>query len=456
MENMKYFCRSICLFALYFLFVSVNSSAEIKTRAVEKTDIKKIEPVTKEEIIKTIERSTNTVTGELDQGLLSKLIGKMAINTKWGPLVLFPVADSNKDLGPSYGVMPVMAIKRKQEGQIKSVIVPSITYNHNVGGTFTYRQYFFPDEKRYLILRASKSVKVEEEYMAYYYTPDLFSSGIRFSFEPKHWVSGKPSFYGIGIDTKSSARANYALDITGEETIIDFPIFKPFYINLTNSLFLNKVVPGPVNSGELKRLYPQFYDIAKRDSLFHLNRLALVYDDTDHLYLPTIGTYATASVTYSNKALGSDYEYRTYAFQLKQYYNYKEEGKFITAIHYLLQYQRGEDLPFYAMIKMGESTGLRSVGDGRYTDRGKFLLTFEERISLSRTPFLNFINEIEIAPFLDIGTVFDKPSNFSRKKLRYAPGISARLVIRPQLVGTVEFAFGNEGANAIVRVGYPF
>ena len=162
------------------------------------------------------------------------------------------------------------------------------------------------------------------------------------------------------------------------------------------------------------------------------------------------------SATYSNKKLGSDYEYRTYSMQLKSYYNYKEESRLITALHCLLQFQRGNDVPFYAMVKLGESTGLRSVGDGRYTSRGKLMMTVEERIRLSRSPLFSFINEFEFAPFLDFGEVFERPSDFRLADLVFAPGVSARLVIRPQFVATVDIAFGKEGSNTLVKVGYPF
>ena len=128
----------------------------------------------------------------------------------------------------------------------------------------------------------------------------------------------------------------------------------------------------------------------------------------------------------------------------------------MTAIHYLLQFQRGETPPFYAMPQLGESTGLRMAGDGRFTGRGKFVFNIEERITLSKSPFYKFISEMEIAPFLDVGTVFDKYSEFTAKDLKYGPGVSARLVIRPQLVATVDLAYGSEGTNAIIKIGYPF
>ncbi|HOW90237.1 MAG TPA: BamA/TamA family outer membrane protein, partial [Elusimicrobiales bacterium] len=287
--------------------------------------------------------------------------------------------------------------------------------------------------------------------------PNLLGSGIRLSWEPKLWVTGKPSFYGVGIGARRSSKANYSLHMTGEELIADLPIFGHFYFNLTHSFFVKKISEGPVeDTAQVSERFPDLYRDATTPRDFHSNRFSLVYDRTDHLYLPRVGTYASASALYSNRKLGSDYEYRTYAFQVKSYYNYKEEGRFITAVHGLLQFQRGAELPFYAMPQLGEGTGLRMAGDGRFTDRGKMVLTVEERITLSRTPFFRFISETEIAPFLDIGTVFPKPSDFSAGKLKYGPGISARLVIRPQLVATMDFASGSEGSNAIIKVGYPF
>jgi hypothetical protein len=413
--------------------------------------VKPAEPKTKEEILKTVEQPLPP-----KEGLLGKVLHAITIETSRGPIIPFPVADSSKDLGPSAGVMPVIALKKKRTGEIKSVLVPSVTYNKNLRTTLTYRHYIFPDDKRYFILRASKSERVERELMAYYYTPGFLSSDVRLSLEAKHWVTGKPSFYGYGINSEHGDKANYALQTTGEEVIADIPLVKNVYFNFNHSYSDKRIGIGPVDSGQVASRFPADYAVASEMKTYHTNRFSVVYDDTDHPFLPKIGTYASASVLYSNKKLGSDYEYRTYALQVKNYYNYKEEGRYVTAVHYLLQFQKGDRLPFYALPQLGESTGLRMTGDGRFTDRGKFVFTIEERITLSKTPFYKFISETEIAPFLDVGTVFPKVSAFRARDLKYGPGVSARLVIRPQLVATVDFAYGSEGTNAIIKIGYPF
>ncbi|MBU2575078.1 MAG: outer membrane protein assembly factor [Elusimicrobia bacterium] len=417
-----------------------------------KEEIIKPEPKTQEEIL----TSLKTPATAYQENLLSRILTAMAVKTANGPVILFPVADSNKDMGPSYGIMPIIPLRDKNTKLIKSVIVPSANYNRYLGASLTYRHYIFPDEKRFFILRASLSHEVEREFIIYYYTPRLFGTDIRLSVEAKNWITGKPSFYGYGARSAIKDRANYALNMTGEEFIIDFPVIKHLFLNLNHSYYFKKISDGPVDTMRVSGRFPADYAVASKRKDFINNRFSLVYDDTDHPFLPKIGTYAGAAVTYSNKRLGSDFNYRTYSFQLKHYYNHKEEGRFVTAVHYLLQFQRGDELPFYATAQLGESTGLRMAGDGRFVDRGKLVFNIEERITLTRSPFMKFISETEIAPFLDVGTVFAKPSDFRARKLKYSPGFAVRIVIRPQVVGTGEFAFGSEGTNAIIKVGYPF
>lgn len=448
-----FFLLALCASGLYCQPPDAAKKKKLLKNGKLKDEVVKQAPKTKAEIVKPLE-ITETAPKE---NTLARALGAITINTASGPIIPFPVVDSNKDMGVSFGIMPIMAIRGNGEKKtIKAVLAPSATYNKNLKTTLTYRHYIFPDEKRLFLLRASYSQKVEKEFIVYYYTPQAWGSDIRISAEAKNWVTGKPSFYGTGIESSQNDKANYALNMTGEEFTVDLPLINHLFFNFNHAYYLKRIADGPQENGQVSGLFPAFFNQASREREFLTNRIALVYDDTDHPFLPKIGTYATASVSYSAKRLASDFNYRTYAFQLKHYYNYKEEGKYVTAIHYLVQFTRGDDLPFYALPQLGESTGLRMAGDGRFTDRGKFVFTIEERITLSRSPFMKFISESEIAPFLDVGTVFPKPSDFRARSLKYSPGISARIVIRPQVVGTLDFAFGSEGTNAIIKVGYPF
>lgn len=413
-----------------------------------------IEPRTRKAILKPLEPRPPKKDG---RSLFDKVLSSLVIPLERGPMLLLPVLDSSKDLGPNYGIMPIWALRDKSNQVIRSVMAPSVNRNRYLDNTYTYRHYIFPNDKKLIVVRGSYSERVQREAFFHYFNPEFMGTRFRINAEARHWVNGKASFYGYGPRSSKSSQASYALNMTGEEFTVDFPLPRDFYLDFTHSYYSYKVGRGPVTTiPQTSEAFPVEFAIASQEHKFINHRLALIFDDTDHPILPRIGTYASLSAQASMRALGSDFDYRVYSAELKHYYNYKEEGKYITAVHYLIQKQTGEDLPFYARSVMGESAGLRVAGDGRYVDKGKLLVSVEERIRLSRSPLLKFFSEIELAPFLDFGTVFSAPSAIRMDYLQFGPGMALRVVVRPQVVATADMAFGREGTNFIIRVGYPF
>jgi Omp85 superfamily domain len=449
-HKLKTIARTLPLFLCFSFIVSISYSREIKF--LQKSPKETIKP--KEEIKKAIITSTET----LKESLFGKIISHMVIPLDAGPIIPLPIVDSSKDLGLNYGIMPIWAIRDKKKGIISSVIAPSFNYNNFLGTTLIYRHYLFPDETKLFVFRAQYSQNVQKEIYLNYYTPEFLGTRGRLNWEFRHWINGKASFYGYGPHSLKNNKANYALHMTGEEFTATVPLYKNLYFDFMHMWYSKKVSNGPVETllriQDISTNIP-YSDLSKRKG-FHTNKFSILYDDTDHPFLPKIGTNAKISVLYSTEFLGSDYDYRTYSAEVKHYYNHKDEGKFVTAIRYFYEFQRGDELPFYAQSTLGESTGLRMAGDGRFVGRGKFMLNIEERITLSKVPVLKFVSELEIAPFLDMGTVFDKPSLFTFSNMKYGPGIALRLVMRPQVVGTMDIAFGSEGTNVIISVGYPF
>lgn len=409
---------------------------------------------TKAEIIEPLETPESPGRGK---SLADRILSKLVIPLESGPVFLLPIMDSSKDLGPNYGLMPIWAIRDKSGQVVHSVLAPSINYNRYLKTSYTWRHYIFPDEKKLWVIRASYSTVVEREIFIHYFDPEFMGTRFRINVEVRHWVNGKASFYGLGPHSLESSQANYALHLTGEEFTVDFPLPWNLYVDFTHAFYNQKIANGPVTtSPQLKEAFPDVYAVASQRKNFVTHKLALFFDDTDHPFLPRIGTYAGISALLSSRGFGSDYNYQTYAAQLKHYYNFREEGKYITAVHYLFEQQTGDSLPFYARSVVGESEGLRAVGDGRYVDRGKLVINLEERIRISRSPILRFFTEIEISPFVDFGAVFSTPSRLKLKHFNVGYGAAFRIVIRPQIVGTLDLAFGREGPNAIVKVGYPF
>ena len=409
---------------------------------------------TREEILKPIEASSAPATGK---SFADMLMDKVVINLKQGPLLLLPVMDSSRDTGPNIGIMPIWALRDEKRQAIGSVVVPSINYNKYFRTTYTYRHYFFPDDTQLWLARASYSTVLQREFFLKYFNPEVNGSRLRINAEVRHWINGKASYYGLEPDSTEADKATFALDMTGEEFTVGLPLPLNCFFEFTHSYYNYKVMNGPISTiPTLEHNFPSVYDAASQRKNFLTQKFALQYDGTDHPVIPKIGSYASASAAFSKRGFGSDYTYTSYTLETKEYYNYKEEGKAVTAMHAVYQYQNGDQVPFYALPVLGESTGMRAVGDGRYVDRGKLVFNVEQRFTISRLPLLKFFTELEIAPFIDAGTVFSDNTDIRLKELKIGYGAAFRIVIKPQVVAAADFAYGREGGNIIIHVGYPF
>lgn len=378
---------------------------------------------------------------------------RLQFTTPAGPLLLIPLADTNKDFGFRYGVMPIWAFRDKRGDGIAAVIAPSIRYNRFLRTEFTWRTYFFP-HKELIILRTSYSASVNREIFLRYFSPEFLGTKFRLNAEFHLFRDGKFSFYGFGPESNDSDQSNYTRFKLGEEFTLGIPLGANFFAQVAHSNFRYKIEDGPITTlPQLSEKFPEEASPGWKSLVNH--GVALLYDSTNHPSLPTRGLFVSLGAQTSQRSLASDFTYQTYATQFKYYFNLRE-GKYVTVANFRFEQQTGERLPFYAQSLVGESTGLRLEGDGRYTDRGRMVLNLEERIRVARSPLLKFFSEIEISPFLDVATVFSSPEKLSLNSFKPGPGIAARMLLRPQVVITLDIAWLGRKNNVILKVDYPF
>jgi len=442
------------------LLILLLSSLNLHSYKVQK-DIKTLKEEDKKEFLRENDKKelVNTIisTNEVPGGLLNRIADKIVFNIKGNPLLFLPIADSSKDLGLNFGIMPVIAIRNiKKNGEVSSVIAPSISYNKYMGYTYAYRHYLFPTDKSLFLIRASLSDEAQREVFVHYYDPEIFKTKTRLNIELRNWHNPKSSFYGYGIVSSKDDKANYTFYLKGGELSLTLPVLENIYFDWTPSYYENMIKDGIVGKDKFSLKYPDEYSLYSNEKKFFVNRFSFLFDNTDHPFIPKIGSYIIFSMGFSKKSFGSDYDYSIYTLELKDYYNHKLLDKSITAMRFMLQWQTGENIPFYQMPTAGESTGLRMAGDGRFVDRAKMLFNIEQRFTIVKAPVMKFLTELEVTPFLDIATVASEVSKLSFNSLKYGPGLALRIVLRPQIVGTADFAFGSEGFNTIVKINYPF
>jgi hypothetical protein len=64
--------------------------------------------------------------------------------------------------------------------------------------------------------------------------------------------------------------------------------------------------------------------------------------------------------------------------------------------------------------------------------------------------------EIELAPFIDVGRVFDRSGDSPIEQLHKVYGVGFRGLARPYVVGFVDLGYGSEGAAVFTGINYPF
>jgi len=376
------------------------------------------------------------------------------MSTPLGPLLFIPLVDTNKDIGLRTGMMPILALRDKRGDGIAAVVAPSVRYNRFLKTEYTWRTYFFPNETELIVLRGAYSQVVNREIFLRYFSREFLDTKYRLNAEFHLNREGKFSFNGFGPDSRDEDRANFSNYKIGEEVSGGIPLANDWFLELNHSYFQYQLGEGPITT--LKKLSTQFPNDAILGWKRFINHgLAIIYDSTDHSSLPTKGGMMTLSAGTSQRAIGSDYTYQNYGTQFKGYYNLRD-GKYVTAAHFQFQQQQGDTIPFYAQNLVGESTGLRLEGDGRYVDRGRMVFSLEERIRVARSPLLKFFSEVEITPFLDVGTVFPNPGKLRLDNFQPGPGVAARVLLRPQVVITLDLAWLGNKNNFILKVDYPF
>ncbi len=95
-------------------------------------------------------------------------------------------------------------------------------------------------------------------------------------------------------------------------------------------------------------------------------------------------------------------------------------------------------------------------GWGRLVGNHALVLDVEERIQLFHLKGFGTVAEVETAPFLDVGKVTNTFRYRAFSQYEANPGIGFRAIARPNVVGRVDFANGNEGQTVFAGLDFPF
>jgi len=119
-------------------------------------------------------------------------------------------------------------------------------------------------------------------------------------------------------------------------------------------------------------------------------------------------------------------------------------------------------VPFWALSSLGGGESdiggaqqLRGFGAGRFYDNDSFSTSVELRRKVFSFEATTVV-DIEVAPFIDVGRVFNKSNADLVEQLHKVYGLGFRGIARPFVVGYVDIGYGSEGAAVFTGLNYPF
>lgn len=341
------------------------------------------------------------------------------------------------------------------EGHIRSILAPSVTYNEIRGVTGTFRYFLYPNAFERLELIASYSEKIDRELRVQYKNLGVFGGRFHADVQLLHERTSSVRFFGIGPESQQEDESNMTLEVTGVYAIFGVNVTPTIRLSLGETFQRFEVdrggVPGLPFTGDL---FPDLPGI--QGATIHAQRVALIHDSRDSQTTPTRGLYASAFAEASTELLGSDADYIKAGVEtiyLKPFL----DSRVIFVVRGLFEGISGEsNTPFEVLPRLGGVDTLRGFGENRFFGDARLLFNAEVRARVLRARIFGVNAELQVAPFVDVGKVFNSVEQFLDTPFEVTPGIGFRGLAPPSVVGHVEFAYSREGPAIYVGLDYPF
>ncbi|MES4785491.1 MAG: hypothetical protein C4294_06375 [Nitrospiraceae bacterium] len=186
------------------------------------------------------------------------------------------------------------------------------------------------------------------------------------------------------------------------------------------------------------------------------HRITFYNDTRDNLVTPTAGHQITAYAELNqNLRNGDNPVYYRYGLEIKKLFP-SESKRMILVVRGELQATFGKQVPFYERSSLGGQNNLRGFGVDRFIDDHLIAFNIEQRIHVMRTRLMGVAAEFEVAPFVDIGKVFNTFKTRQFNDYEITPGIGFRGIIRPSVVGRIDYGYSKEGGAVFAGLDFPF
>ena len=396
------------------------------------------------------------------RGLLAVVILFLTANAATAPdcaradVQYFPIpaVSSSKNDGNDTGlIVPILITE--PDGELKYVIAPMIIKNSIVGVRGTLNVFRYEPGGREIRFIGSYTEEIERK-VGFSYADPAFSQG-RYSvnFGASFFKNATSRFFGVGQEASVSQETNY----TAREARANWRF--GVHVNEVTQISVGqriRQVSLQRGATDLPFTGEQFSTIdgVQGVSLILGHRATFYYDTRNNLVSPTDGMAVTAYAEANQNLNSGDHPvYSRYAIEAKKLFP-SESKRAILIVRADLQATIGTQVPFFEQSSLGGQNNLRGFGVDRFIDKHLVALSIEERIHLVRTKIAGVTADFEMAPFLDTGQVFSNFKDVNFKDYRMTPGIGFRGMVKPNVVGRIDYGYSREGGAVFAGLDFPY
>ncbi|THJ20124.1 MAG: hypothetical protein CAF44_013020 [Nitrospira sp. CG24D] len=381
---------------------------------------------------------------------------EVCLVSAWADTQVIPVpsVSTTRNDGNDLGlIMPILITD--PDGELKYLMAPMVIRNSIVGtrGAFNFFQY--EPGGRQIQFIGSFTEKIERKLVFNYLDP-AFSNGRYFlQFGGSFFKNATSRFFGPGQDSVEGNETNY----TAREIRANWR-FGVYMNEVTQIALAQRVRDVQLQRGATNLPFTgeRFGDVdgVNGQSTIVGHRVSFHYDTRNNLVTPTDGMAVTAYAELNQNLRNEAHPvYSRYELEVKKLFP-SESKRAILVVRANLQATIGTQVPFFEQSSLGGQNNLRGFGVDRYIDKHLIAVSIEERIHIARTRLAGVMADFELAPFLDTGQVFGNFKDVSVKDYRMTPGLGIRGIVRPNVVGRLDYGFSREGGAIFAGLDFPY
>ena len=365
-----------------------------------------------------------------------------------------PAVSTSKNDGNDTGlIFPILITD--PDGELKYLVAPMFVQNSIVGSRGSINLFRYEPGGREIRFIGSFTERIERKVVFSYADPAFSQGRYSLNFGASFFKNATSRFFGLGEATSESEQTNY----TAREARANWRF--GVYANEVTQISVGqrfRQVSLQKGATDLPFTGDQFpaVDGVQGETLILGHRATFYYDTRNNLVSPTDGMAVTAYAEVNQNLHNGDHPvYSRYAMEVKKLFP-SESKRAILVVRADLQATIGNQVPFFEQSSLGGQNNLRGFGVDRFIDKHLVALSVEERIHIMRTKVAGVTADFEIAPFLDSGQVFNDYKDVTFKNYRMTPGIGFRGVVKPNVVGRVDYGYSKEGGAIFAGLDFPY